>query len=298
MRVSATHPSNEPLAYPILNPTGVSGRYGNIDLGPRQGSGVHAPLCPQTDRGAHGGVPGDRLHRDDGHDQPAARVGGARGSARKKVSQREFFACRVTDRARQRGSTITDPDLQPISMYHRGGRLFQQYVDDGAVQIEESKLAYQRNSQSELRVALYSGLADALQMDDNAGDFRWSVVLASSFVGRPRYIVQQYQDAMTIVQSYGKPDLFVTFTCNPGMSLLLRLISFGHSVVSRTVRREPPLLYITTQVVSFRLTLSRADLCPTPVQLGQKLHTHSSRARPPPRGRTLCLGFSTPSSER
>ena len=76
MRVSATHPSNEPLAYPILNPTGVSGRYGNIDLGPRQGSGVHAPLCPQTDRGAHGGVPGDRLH-DDGSDEPAACGGGA-----------------------------------------------------------------------------------------------------------------------------------------------------------------------------------------------------------------------------
>ena len=97
MRVSATHPLYEPLVYPILNSTGGWGWHGNIDLGPQQGGGVHAPLCPQTDRGSHGCVPGDRLHRDDGHDQPAARVSGAMGSARKKVSQGEFFPCRVAD---------------------------------------------------------------------------------------------------------------------------------------------------------------------------------------------------------
>ena len=100
MRVSATHPSYEPLAYPILDPTGVSSWQGNIDLGPQPGSGAHAPLCPQLDRDAHGGVSDDHVHRDDGHDQPPARGGSARGSA-KKVSQREFFAHRVADRARQ-----------------------------------------------------------------------------------------------------------------------------------------------------------------------------------------------------
>ena len=26
---------------------------------------------------------------------------------------------------------------------------------------------------------------------------------------------QMYQDAMAIVRRYGKPDLFITFTCNP-----------------------------------------------------------------------------------
>ena len=42
-------------------------------------------------------------------------------------------------------------------MYHRGGRLCQQYVVDGAVQIiEDFKLSYQRNHQSELRAALLS----------------------------------------------------------------------------------------------------------------------------------------------
>ena len=41
------------------------------------------------------------------------------------------------------------------------------------------------------------------------------VVLPSSFTGGPRYMCQLYQDAMAIVRKKGKPDLFITFTCNP-----------------------------------------------------------------------------------
>ena len=33
--------------------------------------------------------------------------------------------------------------------------------------------------------------------------------------GSPRNMQQNYQDAMSIVRKFGKPDLFVTFTCNP-----------------------------------------------------------------------------------
>ena len=86
---------------------------------------------------------------------------------------------------------------------------------DGAAQMEDSKLAHQRNHQSDLRVAFYPGLADALRVGDNAGDFGRRVVHASSFVGRPRYMVQRYQDAMAIVRKHGKPDPFVTLTVIP-----------------------------------------------------------------------------------
>jgi len=41
------------------------------------------------------------------------------------------------------------------------------------------------------------------------------VILPSSFNGSPRHMYQNYQDAMSIVRAYGKPDLFITFTCNP-----------------------------------------------------------------------------------
>jgi hypothetical protein len=33
--------------------------------------------------------------------------------------------------------------------------------------------------------------------------------------GSPRYMRQNYQDALTIVKHFGKPDLFITFTANP-----------------------------------------------------------------------------------
>lgn len=38
------------------------------------------------------------------------------------------------------------------------------------------------------------------------------VVLPSSFSGSPRAM---QQDAMAIVSKYGKPDIFLTYTCNP-----------------------------------------------------------------------------------
>ena len=42
------------------------------------------------------------------------------------------------------------------------------------------------------------------------------VVLPSSYTDSPqKCFFELYQDAMSIVRKYGKPDLFITFTCNP-----------------------------------------------------------------------------------
>jgi len=41
------------------------------------------------------------------------------------------------------------------------------------------------------------------------------MILSSSFQGGERTMGQLYHDAMTKVRKFGKPDLFVTFTCNP-----------------------------------------------------------------------------------
>jgi Helitron helicase-like domain at N-terminus len=40
-------------------------------------------------------------------------------------------------------------------------------------------------------------------------------ILPSSFTGSPRYIEQRYQNAMTLVGKFSKPDLFIIFTVNP-----------------------------------------------------------------------------------
>ena len=79
-----------------------------------------------------------------------------------------------------------------------------------------SSLSYIKFNQRQIRSDLYSGLADALSSGDtDAGELGRSIILPSSYTGSPRQMFELYQDAMGIVRKYGKPDLFITFTCNP-----------------------------------------------------------------------------------
>ena len=61
-------------------------------------------------------------------------------------------------------------------------------------------------------------MADVVQNSDRTVDgshIGKKVILPSSFTGGGRYQHQLYQDAMGIVCCFGKPDFFITFTCNP-----------------------------------------------------------------------------------
>ncbi|KAL6568040.1 hypothetical protein OROHE_003724 [Orobanche hederae] len=40
-------------------------------------------------------------------------------------------------------------------------------------------------------------------------------VLPSSYIGSPRDMQRRYLNALALVSEYGKPDLFITITCNP-----------------------------------------------------------------------------------
>lgn len=50
--------------------------------------------------------------------------------------------------------------------------------------------------------------------DSDANNIGQKVILPSSYTGSPRYMLNNYQDAMAICRQYGNPDLFITFTCN------------------------------------------------------------------------------------
>ncbi|XP_044005453.1 uncharacterized protein LOC122850360 [Aphidius gifuensis] len=103
------------------------------------------------------------------------------------------------------------------NVFLQGGRLFQQWIVDNYVKIEKDRLTYCRNNQKTLRADTYQGLIDHLQREANNENCQIGkmIVLPSSFTGSPRNMLQHYQDAMAIVRKYGKPDLFVTMTCNP-----------------------------------------------------------------------------------
>ncbi|UYV80903.1 hypothetical protein LAZ67_19002139 [Cordylochernes scorpioides] len=106
------------------------------------------------------------------------------------------------------------PGFSPI---HYGRRLFQQYVVDAYVKTEGNRLNYIRQNQSLLRVELYQGLMDYIHEQEHSRGVRIGriFILPSSFPGSSRAMQQNYQDAMAIVRKFGRPDLFVTFTCNP-----------------------------------------------------------------------------------
>ena len=97
---------------------------------------------------------------------------------------------------------------------HLSGRLFQEYVVDAYAKIEEARLQWVRFNQSTLRAHLYQGLLDQVGSDDAGGAGRM-IILPPSFTGGPRYMLALHQDAMAIVRKLGKPDLFITMTCNP-----------------------------------------------------------------------------------
>ncbi|XP_073120706.1 uncharacterized protein [Henckelia pumila] len=116
----------------------------------------------------------------------------------------------------------------------RGARLLQQYVVDNYVKIETQRLRWICSNQRNIRSELYQGLQDCLDGgENNAGNVGHRIVLPSSFSGSPRDMYQRYQDAMTLVQTYGKPDLMITMTCNPNWSEIKNQLYPGQSPQDR-----------------------------------------------------------------
>ena len=97
-----------------------------------------------------------------------------------------------------------------------GGRLLHQLLIDVALTNLAFEMDWTRRNQGKLRAGLYQNVVDAVQHNPNAvGHQLGRRVLPSSYIGSPRNLRQQYLDAMAIVRMRGRPDLFITFTCNP-----------------------------------------------------------------------------------
>lgn len=126
-------------------------------------------------------------------------------------------------------------------LLHLFGNLFHQYIVDMYAKLEETRLSYIRFNQSSLRCWLYQGLCDAVSVDDgvdrnNSVDLSRTgkkIILPSSFIGGPRHMAQLYQDALSIVRRFGKPDFFITFTCNPKWPEITRELLHGQQASDR-----------------------------------------------------------------
>ncbi|PIC26000.1 hypothetical protein B9Z55_018714 [Caenorhabditis nigoni] len=58
-----------------------------------------------------------------------------------------------------------------------------------------------------------TGLQDYVSGEER-GPIGSRILLPASQTEFPRDMIQQYQDAMSVVSNYGKPDYFITLTCN------------------------------------------------------------------------------------
>lgn len=113
--------------------------------------------------------------------------------------------------------------------------LFHQFIVDMYAKIDTERLLFIRHHQAKLRADDYIHLRDAMnnQNDVNPNDLGQPIILPSTFTGSPRHMNEYAQDAMTYVRSYGRPDLFITFTCNPKWQEITSELTAGQSSVHR-----------------------------------------------------------------
>jgi hypothetical protein len=104
------------------------------------------------------------------------------------------------------------------------GRLSMQFMTDGFAKTEENNLRYYVINQDQMRTTSYQTFMQA-NVNGDVERIGQKTILPSTFKGGPRDMQQKYQDAMSIVRHHGKPDLFITLTCNPAWPDITKLCS-------------------------------------------------------------------------
>ena len=150
---------------------------------------------------------------------------------KKRVSPREYFAFHLNMR-----------NLNEDFIF-RCGRLFQEFICLAFTTIENQKLKFQKNNQAALRADTYKNVKDTLTNRVPIGDkftkndhqlkIGKRIVLSKSFIGSPRWYHSKFQDGMAICRKFHKPDLFITFTCNPYWSEIMTELRDGETVQNR-----------------------------------------------------------------
>jgi hypothetical protein len=195
---------------------------------------VVAPVCRRAvgneEEGDAGHVTIDakltQLAQDDGSEEEGdaehvtADARPAQPAQRKKITAQEWACYHMHDK---------NPTSHTLFVY--GKCLYQEWGVDQYSKVESQRLFYICNNQGPLRAAIYGGVADAITNNDaNIDNLDRLIVLPSSFIGGHRHMAQLYQDSMAIVRQYGKPDLFITITCNPKWEEIVSALKPGEIV--------------------------------------------------------------------
>ena len=137
-----------------------------------------------------------------------------------KVSVMQFYAYRLQVRKNS------------YNILLKGHRLTQQYITDQFAKVERARLTWAHLNQKTIKAEKYRGLLDAYDNGDIASAGK-RFILPPSISYSPRWYVERYQDGMSIVKHTGKPDLFVTFTCNPKWPEITQSLNPGETAYDR-----------------------------------------------------------------
>ncbi|XP_012837726.1 PREDICTED: uncharacterized protein LOC105958267 [Erythranthe guttata] len=144
------------------------------------------------------------------------------GEDNEKVSCREYSCYRLQIRSSRQSTLLF------------AGRLLQQYAVDMYIKLETTRLDYCQRNQANLRAELYQGIVDSVSKGESRGsEVGKRIVLPPSFIGGPRDMRRRYLDALALVQKFGKPDLFITMTCNPDWSEIKEKLYVGQRAQDR-----------------------------------------------------------------
>jgi hypothetical protein len=124
---------------------------------------------------------------------------------------------------------VRGKELNMLLMAHR---LSQQYITDQYAKIERARLTWINQNQKTIKAEKYRGLLDAFDNGDIAAAGK-RIILPPSITYSPRWYTERYQDAMAITRKEGKPDLFITLTCNPLWPEIQQSLNTGETAFDR-----------------------------------------------------------------
>ncbi|GAA0141443.1 hypothetical protein LIER_35395 [Lithospermum erythrorhizon] len=93
------------------------------------------------------------------------------------------------------------------------------------------RLSYFENNHDKLRDEYYKGVVDSVLFGVQKGGYVGThVYLPPTFIGGPRDMWLRYLDSMSLVQEFGRPDLFFTITCNSNWPEIKECLAPGEEV--------------------------------------------------------------------
>ncbi|KAL6547449.1 hypothetical protein OROMI_023170 [Orobanche minor] len=195
----------DPLQYPLLFPYGESGWHTRIEkLNPLD---IGHEVRRYTRCAGHQAISLDKEHCGESILAQELQNLQANRWKRNNVAAREFYCYLFQIRANDATNIL------------RAGRLVQQYQIDCYIKIETQRLDYFRSEQvqHDLRIESFEGIIKSMACDGNLSGEKigQKFVLPSSYIGSPRDMQRRYLNALALVSEYGKPDFFITVTCNP-----------------------------------------------------------------------------------